>query len=95
MTEYDVLSWSPRSARWGLDDIGLDREEAIAHMVMRAMRWDEWNAVALLTRILRGADPEVPMRMQIGYHDDESLIGSDVLMCIRPGGAPRPDPPTG
>jgi hypothetical protein len=96
VTEYEVLSWTEHSKRWGLDDVGLDREEAIAHMIMRAMRMDEWNAVQILTRILKGFDPETPMRMAIGYEDAENVLsGTDMWMCVRPGNLPRPDAPAG
>jgi len=50
-----------RDTKWGLDDVGLSREEAIANMVMRAMRHVEWLGTLLLRDILEGeADPEQP-----------------------------------
>ncbi|WP_062214633.1 hypothetical protein [Streptomyces sp. NBRC 109706] len=65
---YDVVSRAadaPPGARWGLDDVSLTRTEAIAHMIMRAMRWDEGNAVLLVQRLLEGAvNPEEPYMIE-------------------------------
>ena len=62
--DYDVLSWQPGDSKWGLADVGLSRNSAIAHMVLRATRWGDWGGAYLLTDILDGrADPETPHRV--------------------------------
>ena len=66
-----------RATKWGLDDVGLSREGAIADMVMRAMRHVEWTGNALLRDILKGkADPERP------YLINDEETGIYLWYCI-------------
>jgi len=70
---------------WSLCDVGIPRETAIAHMVMRAMRLNEWGGVDFLEEILKGADPERPRLVR----DDRDEIY--LWLCIVPkGNVPPP-----
>lgn len=61
MDGFNVHSAAPGAPRWSLDDVGLSREAAIAHCMMRACRWDEWGAVNWLANVLAGhTDPGAP-----------------------------------
>ncbi|MFD3844765.1 hypothetical protein ACFWVB_02595 [Streptomyces microflavus] len=59
--EYDVISHVEGAITWSLDDVGLDRDEAIAAMLLRAFRWGDWDAVPFVKAITTGThDPEDP-----------------------------------
>ncbi|WP_228994737.1 hypothetical protein [Streptomyces sp. DH8] len=59
--DYDVISYVEGADKWGLDDVGLARDEAVATMLLRAFRWGDWDAVPFIKAITTGAhDPEVP-----------------------------------
>lgn len=59
--DYDVTSYVEGGTAWGLADVGLDRDEAIAAMLLRAFRWGDWDAVPFVKAIVSGThDPEVP-----------------------------------
>ena len=84
--DYDVMSlrsaWKNdkgvHDTEWSLADVGIPRETAIAHMVMRAMRLNEWAGVDFLEAILKGADPEKPYLIR----DDRDEIY--LWFCIVP-----------
>ena len=66
-----------RDTEWGLADVGLSREGAIANMAMRAMRHVEWLGAILLQEILEGkADPEQP------YLVNDEETGIYLWYCI-------------
>ncbi|MEW2068434.1 hypothetical protein [Streptomyces sp. NPDC007346] len=59
--DYDVISYIEGATEWGLDDVGLSRDEAVAAMLLRAFRWGDWDAVPFIKAITTGAhDPEEP-----------------------------------
>lgn len=62
---------------WGLAEIGLSREGAIANMVMRAMRHVEFRGEIFLEQILTGvANPEEP------YLINDEASGIYLWYCI-------------
>lgn len=66
-----------RDTKWGLADVGLSREGAIANMVMRAMRHVEWLGTLLIRDILEGkADPGQP------YLVNDEETGLYLWYCI-------------
>lgn len=62
---------------WGLAEVGLSREGAIANMVMRAMRHVEFRGETFLEQILTGvANPEEP------YLINDEATGIYLWFCI-------------
>ncbi|MEU3220030.1 hypothetical protein [Streptomyces sp. NPDC006971] len=96
--DYEVVSRSedaPAGSPWGLDDIGMDRERAVAALIKRAMRWDEPSAEQWLTEILQGqADPEVPRLLQSSeiLWDESSTACTGRWFCIVKEGQTPPGP---
>ena len=96
--DYNVASRSEDAlpgSRWGLDDIGLDREEAVAALIKRAMRWDETSAQQWLVEILKGqADPTVPRLVQSSeiLWDEESTVCPTRWFCIAQEDQTPPEP---
>jgi len=65
------------STEWGLAEIGLSRDGAIANMVMRAMRHVEFRGEIFLEQILTGvANPEEP------YLINDETTGIYLWFCI-------------
>lgn len=76
-TVYEDGKATRRDTQWGLEDVGLSREGAIASMAMRAMRHVEWHGTILLQEILEGrADPEQP------YLINDEETGIYLWYCI-------------
>lgn len=66
-----------RDTKWGLAEIGLSREGAIANMVMRAMRHVEFRGEIFLEQIITGvANPEEP------YLINDEETGVYLWYCI-------------
>lgn len=84
--DYNVMSlrsvWKDgngeHDTEWSLSELGISREEAIADMIMRAMRHNELEGTYFLEEILKGADPEKP-RLVRDEHDEVYL-----WFCIVP-----------
>lgn len=84
--DYNVMSFrsvfsdyreTERDTEWSLAEVGINREWAIANMVMRAMRHVEWRGELFLRDILEGtAEPEQPYLI----NDEES--GVYLWFCI-------------
>jgi hypothetical protein len=88
LTAFNVHSAAPGAPRWSLDDVGLSREAALAHCMMRACRWDEWGAVNWLGNVLSGhTDPEAPALLP------ETLEMGPCWIMIWPDGKPLPPVP--
>ncbi|MFF4179700.1 hypothetical protein [Streptomyces sp. NPDC001750] len=96
--DYDAVSRpedAPAGSRWSLDDIGMDRERAVAALIKRAMHWDETSAEQWLTEILQGqADPEVPRLLQSSeiLWDESSTVCPGMWFCIVQDGQTPPEP---
>lgn len=76
-TVYKDGNATRRDTQWGLAEIGLNREWAIANMVMRAMRHVEWRGELFLRDILEGSvDPEQP------YLVNDEETGIYLWFCI-------------
>ncbi|MFC8723697.1 hypothetical protein [Streptomyces bacillaris] len=58
--DCDVISYREGATEWSLDDVGLSRDDAVATMLLRAVRWGDWDAVPFIKAITTGADPEEP-----------------------------------
>lgn len=91
--EYLVLGCTAASKEWFIANVGLRRNEAVAEMVMRAMRWNEWRGVGLLERILDGSvDPEKPSVVE-GFPEPGYGPPNPLWLCIAPEASPRPPLP--